>query len=88
MQGIAPSIAPIMAQLGTDLAANDHRQDYLRATLVVATDGARVAAAAGKQDSSMQRVMRNADCLILRPPHAPPAKAGDMVEILLFPEGA
>jgi molybdopterin molybdotransferase len=88
MQGIAPSETPIMARLGADLGANDQRQDYLRATLVMAADGARVAAAAGKQDSSMQRVMRNATCLIVRPPHAPPTKAGEMVEILLFPNGA
>jgi molybdopterin molybdotransferase len=88
MQGIAPPAGPIMARLGADLAANDQRQDYLRATLTTADDGARVAIAAAKQDSSMQRVMRNADCLVLRPPHAPPAKVGDMVEILLFPDGA
>ena len=88
MQGNAPPATPIMARLGADLSANDQRQDYLRATLATATDGARVATAASKQDSSMQRVMRNADCLILRQPHAPSAKAGDMVEILLFPEGA
>ena len=77
-----------MAQLGADLTANDHRQDYLRAKLSFGADGARIANAAGKQDSSMQRVMRNATCLIVRPPDAPAAKAGEMVEILLFPEGA
>jgi molybdopterin molybdotransferase len=88
MQGIAPSATHIMARLGADLGANDQRQDYLRATMDVAPDGARIASAAGKQDSSMQRIMRNATCLIVRPPHAPAAKAGEMVEILLFPEGA
>ena len=88
MQGIAPSAPHVMARLGADLGVNDQRQDYLRATLVIAADGARVAVAAGRQDSSMQRVMRNATCLIVRPPHAPAAKAGEMVEILLFPKGA
>jgi len=88
MQGIAPSTAPVMTRLGADLAANDQRQDYLRATLVTAADGARVATASAKQDSSMQRVMRNADCLIVRAPYAPPAKRGDLAEILLFPDGA
>lgn len=87
-QGIAPSATRIMARLGADLGANDQRQDYLRATLVIAADGARVATAARKQDSSMQRVMRNSTCLIVRPPQAPLAKAGEMVEILLFPDGA
>jgi molybdopterin molybdotransferase len=66
------------------LPANDLRQDYLRASLVVADDGSRSVAAAAKQDSSMQRIMRNAQCLIIRKPFAPAAKAGDMVEILLL----
>ncbi len=88
MHGIALPSVPIMARLGADLAANDHRQDYLRATLAYGTDGVRVATAASKQDSSMQRVMRNAHCLIVREPNAPAAKLGDLVEILLFPDGA
>ena len=87
MLGITPSTTPTMARLGADLAANDQRQDYLRANLSVIEDGARVATPAPKQDSSMQRVMQTATCLIVREAFALPAKAGSLVPILLFPDG-
>jgi molybdopterin molybdotransferase len=32
----------------------------------------------------MQRVFREADCLIIRPPHAPRAKAGELVDVILL----
>ncbi|WP_267386857.1 gephyrin-like molybdotransferase Glp [Sphingomonas sp. GC_Shp_3] len=65
------------AVLGEDLPANDHRADYLRAE----TRGGRVYVAA-IQDSSMLRTLARADCLVIRPPNAPAAKAADSVEIL------
>lgn len=67
----------LVATLAEPLPANDHRRDYLRATLV---DG-RVAMAA-IQDSSMLGTLARADCLIVRPPHAPAARIGDPVEIV------
>lgn len=67
----------LRAELADPLPANDHRQDYLRGTLV---DG-RVSAAA-MQDSSMLATLARATCLIVRPPHAPPAAIGDTVDIL------
>ena len=76
------------AVLTADLPANDQRQDYLRATLHVAPDGSRCVAAASKQDSSMQRIMRDAQCLIVRKPFATAAKAGDVVDILLLDCGS
>ena len=65
------------ALLGADLPQNDQRQDYLRAT--IASDGASlpVATPFTRQDSSMLGVLAKAHGLIVRPPHAPPAKAGD-----------
>lgn len=63
--------------LGTDLRANDTRQDYLRATLGPSHEGLPVATPFGRQDSAMLRVLSSSDCLIVRPPFAPPAKAGD-----------
>lgn len=88
MLGLHLPAHPQLARLTSDLPANDLRQDYLRAALHVATDGARSVTPHPKQDSSMQRVMREAGCLVIRPPFAPEVKAGDLVEILLFPEGA
>ena len=70
------------ARLGAAMAANDGRQDYVRASLAVAPDGSRTATPFGKQDSSMQRTFRDAHCLIVRPPNAPEATAGDLVSIL------
>ncbi|MDP8998107.1 MAG: molybdopterin molybdotransferase MoeA [Pseudomonadota bacterium] len=87
MLGVAPSTTPTMARLGADIPANDQRQDYLRAILSVGEDGARVATPAPKQDSSMQRVMQTANCLIVRDAFALPAKTGVLVPILLFPDG-
>ena len=82
LQGLPVDEIPLMARLGTAMPANDSRQDYVRATLEIAADGARTAAPYGKQDSSMQRTFRDAHCLIVRPPNAPAALKGDLVPIL------
>ena len=65
------------APLGEAIEANGERTDYLRAEL----RGGR-AYASTIQDSSMLRTLARAGCLIVRPAHAPPAAAGDSVEIL------
>lgn len=70
------------AKLGADLGDNDRRQDYLRATLGRAEDGDLIATPFAKQDSSMLSRLAWADCLIVRPPHAPAARAGERVEII------
>lgn len=70
------------ALLGEDVGENDLRQDYLRARLSLNEAGERVALPFSRQDSAMQAKFAEADCLIVRAPHAPAAKAGDRVEIL------
>lgn len=75
------------AVIGHALVENDRRQDYLRATLTDGDDGARIATAFEKQDSSMMVPLAGADCFVVRPPHAPAAKAGDPVDILEIPPG-
>lgn len=78
MAGAAhPLPVPIAATLAEPLPANDHRQDYLRGWMV---DG-RVSVSA-VQDSSMLATLARATCLVVRPPHAPAAAAGETVEIL------
>lgn len=79
-----PAAAPptVMARLGAPLAANDKRADHLRATLSTAPDGMLVATAFPRQDSSMLRLMAQADALILRAAHAPAAEAGAMVPVI------
>jgi molybdopterin molybdotransferase len=70
------------ALTATDLAANDQRQDYLRATLRRRDDGELEARSFGKQDSSQMKIFARSDCLIVRPPHAPALSAGDRCTIL------
>jgi molybdopterin molybdotransferase len=70
------------ARLATDLKANDRRQDYLRARLQLDADDGRQVIPFAKQDSSMLSPLAQADCLVVRPPHAPAAPAGTPVEII------
>jgi molybdopterin molybdotransferase len=65
------------AILGEALPANNERTDYLRAEL---RDGRVFASTI--QDSSMLRTLARSTCLVVRPPHAPAASAGDSAEIL------
>jgi molybdopterin molybdotransferase len=74
--------APDAARLGCDLPQNDERADYLRATLTSGADGVPVATPAPVQDSSMLAPLAEADCLLIRAPHAPAAKAGDKCSII------
>jgi len=66
------------------MKANDSRQDHVRATMTVAADGSRIVTPFSRQDSSMQRTFRKAHCLIVRPAHAPEAREGDLVPILIL----
>ena len=75
--------ASVAAVLGGDLKANDSRQDYLRATLKPG-DGLPVATPFGRQDSSMLRTLADSQCLVIRAPHAPDAKAGDACRVVLL----
>lgn len=69
------------AVLGADVGANDLRADHLRASLAT-REGRLVATPFPVQDSSMIRVLADAEALILRPPHAPAAAAGSPCRIL------
>jgi molybdopterin molybdotransferase len=83
MQGLGQAPKPATAAvLGAPLGPNDRRQDYLRARLTHDADGRRVATPFDRQDSSMLATLAHADCLIVRPPGAPAAAAGDTVAIV------
>jgi len=75
------------AQLGADLDENDVRQDYLRATLSTGPNGHHIATPFSRQDSAMMARFAEADCLIIRAPHAPAAKTGETVEIITLNTG-
>ena len=72
------------AILASDLPENDQRQDYLRGELATGADGGLVATPMARQDSSLMKVFSDARCLIVRPPFAPPAKAGSVCDVLVL----
>lgn len=80
LPGDAP--ATVSAALAAPVPANDHRADHLRATL--AHDPARglLAAPFARQDSSLLRLLAEADALVLRAPFAPALEAGAMVRVI------
>ncbi len=80
--GLPVSDDLVEARLGAPMKENDTRQDYVRATLSEAPDGSRTVTPFSRQDSSMQRTFREADALIVRPPHAPAASQLDVVKII------
>ena len=69
------------ARISRDLAANDTRQDYIRARLEI-RDGELWAEPFKVQDSSMLSVFAAADALVVRAPLAVAAKAGEKIDIL------
>jgi len=72
---------PRRARLAVPLEANGKRQHYMRARL--AHDGGESAVTPlPRQDSSLVSILASADCLIVRPPNAPAAPAGEAVDIL------
>jgi molybdopterin molybdotransferase len=73
------------ALLGRGIAANDQREDYLRARLTTRDDGALIATAVDHQDSSLLGNLAAAQALLIRPPFAPEAKAGSACDILRLP---
>lgn len=84
LTGAAGATAPgrETALLEAGLPANDEREDYLRGALARGGDGRLRATPFAVQDSSMFADMARAQCLIVRPPHAPARPAGAEVEIL------
>ena len=79
-EGAQPGVQ--RASLGANVGENDERQDYLRAKLTRDEGSAFIATPFAKQDSSMLSLLVQAQCLIVRPPHAPPAPRGAAVEII------
>ena len=68
--------------LGRDVAANDQREDYLRARLERRNDGAWIATPVTHQDSSLQGFLAAAQGLVIRAPFAHAAAKGSAVDIL------
>jgi molybdopterin molybdotransferase len=74
------------ALLGRKAAANDQRQDYLRARLEQHPDGSLIATQVDHQDSSLLANLAAARALVIRPPFAPAAESGTPCDILRLPD--
>ncbi len=71
----------LSAKLEAPLAANEKRQDYIRARFSV-RDGEYWTEALPIQDSSMLSTLAEADALIVRAPNAAPASIGERVDVV------
>lgn len=78
MQGLGAGPAPrLTGRLAVDIAENGPREHYMRATL--GPDGLTPNT---RQDSALLSVLSEAGALLIRPPSAPAARAGEPVEYL------
>ncbi len=68
-----------MAPLAQDVPQNGPREHYMRASL----DNGKINLA-DRQDSALLSVLGTANALVVRPPHAPALRAGDLVEYIAF----
>ena len=83
LSGLSGAALPsVQMPLGADTAANDHREDYLRAAIAPGTDGVDRVTPFPAQDSSMSRLLAEAQGLVIRPPNAPALRAGSHVPVL------
>ncbi|MDH5556123.1 MAG: molybdopterin molybdotransferase MoeA, partial [Alphaproteobacteria bacterium] len=73
------------ARLTEPLEKNDERQDYLRGALTNNENGELLVTPFTRQDSSMLNMLAQADCLVMRPPHAPALTAGERVPVIPLP---
>ena len=75
------NIVTEQVRLGRDLPQNGKREDFMRGTLVQDTGGQLYATPFALQDSAMMALFAESNCLLIREPYAPAAKAGDPVLI-------
>lgn len=84
----APDTLRAKARLGVALPPNGEREDYMRAELRRNEGHLPQAMPFSVQDSSMLSSLCRSDCLIVRRPHAPAAKEGEVVDVMLFGGGS
>lgn len=85
MMGQDPQLPYQKAVVDVPLAANDKRQDFLRATQYIDQHGQLHVTPFSHQDSGMLNLFSKADALLVRPAHAPALGQGAVVDILPIP---
>ena len=83
LQGDDPAPQWTIGILTAPLPANGPRDHYMRARARIRDDGRRYVTPFPDQDSSLTRVMAQADVLVRRPPNAPALETGAEVAVLL-----
>jgi molybdopterin molybdotransferase len=76
------AVRPVEARLGTALETNGPRQHYMRAVSRPGEGGVVDVTPLGAQHSSLITPMAQANCLLVRQPHAPAAAVGSTVPVL------
>jgi len=87
LTGADPALATSAAVLTTPLPATGPREHWMRAARAIDTDGRVRVTPFADQDSSLIGVFSRADCLVMRPAGAPPAGAGEVVDLLPLARG-
>ena len=72
------------ARLTTPMKANGDRQDHVRAVCTSDGTGGLQVTPFKRQDSSMLSTLAEANCLVIRPAHAPAVNEGDNVPCLIL----
>jgi molybdopterin molybdotransferase len=72
------------AKFGQPMNANDHRRDFVRATVEKAIDGTLIVKPFPVQDSSMLSALVRSNALLIREENAPAAALGDLCTILML----
>jgi len=70
------------AVLASAVGENDGREDFLRAVYRYDGAGLPLVTPFAAQDSALLSVLSHANCLLIRPPHAVPAQAGEPCRII------
>ena len=81
--GLPPDTPRHSARLTIALPENDQREEYMRAALE-SRQGEHWVTPFDRQDSSLLSLNAKADCLMIRPAHAPASKQGENCEIILL----
>jgi molybdopterin molybdotransferase len=84
--GLDPTLPVGKARLAEPLPANDRREDYLRARRVAGPAPDAWLHCAARQDSSMLATLARAEALVIRPPLAAAAAAGEAVPVIWLSE--
>ena len=81
----AAELPLVSARLASDLAATGNRESFQRGSAQISSDGTLEVTPDSRTDSSLLSPLAHGNVLIHREAKAPPAKAGDVVKVMMLP---